>query len=83
MGQRSHIEFPDPITINGLTTCREEVSHGNDGNAFMPGAFEFGPFLFSNGADICVMVFQSFNELGIFISMVSPGSTLRISLSRK
>jgi len=67
MRQRSHVKLPDTITVNGLTACRKEVAHGNDGSTIMPGAFEFGSFLFCNGTNIGVMVFESFNELGVFI----------------
>ncbi len=65
--QQSHVKFPDTITVNGFPACREEVPHGNDGNVIISGAFEFGSFLFCNTANIRVVVFQSFNELGIFI----------------
>src|SRR5512133_2915032 len=27
----AHIQLPDPVTVNGLTTAGEQVSHGNDG----------------------------------------------------
>ena len=67
MHQRSNIKFPNTITVNRLTACCEEVTQGNDGNAIMPGTFEFSSFLFGNAANIRVMIFQSFNELGVFI----------------
>ena len=67
MRQRSHIKLPDTITVNRLAACGKKVAHGNNGDSIMPGAIEFGSFLFRNSANIGVMVFQSLNELGVFI----------------
>jgi len=51
MCQRSHIKLPDTISVNRLTTCCEEVSHGDYRDIIMPGIFKFGQFLFSKAQE--------------------------------